>query len=144
VSPHDNLTASRRPDLHSPRRERPAGSRGRGLALLYTHNPFYLLSTAFVLHGSARWMQAASQVGGYDSWLLIGLVAGYVLMMAATAAVIVRAGMVWEDARSILLLVPALFFELSLTFDDPLVEPGRGPHDRRNRHRDHEPRLRAA
>ncbi|MCA9070897.1 MAG: hypothetical protein KDA84_18335, partial [Planctomycetaceae bacterium] len=66
---------------------------------------------------------------GQHALPLIGLIAGYVLMMTITAIVIVRAGGVWEDARSILLLIPVLFVELSLALDDPLLAnylPGAG------------------
>ena len=110
-------------EFHQPDERRARGARyihaaWNGLRFLYTNNPFYLLSTAFVLHGSARWMQNPH---GYDAWLLIGLVGAYVLMMAVTAIVIVRAGGVWEDARTILFLVPVLLVELSLTLDSLIL-----------------------
>ncbi len=90
----------------------------RLLNRVYTHNPFYLLSVCCVFHGTSYWMQNA---GAYRAYPLIGLVAGYILLLAIVAMVIVRAGKVWDDARSILLIIPMLFVELSLTFDDPLL-----------------------
>jgi len=87
--------------------------------LLYTHNPFYLLSVSFVLHGTAYAFHNGT--GPYNPWPLMGLVVGYILLMAVTAFVIVRFGNVWDDARSIFLILVALFVELSLTTDDVLV-----------------------
>ena len=52
---------------------------------------------------------------------LILLIAGYIVILALVAWLIVRLGKVWEDARSILLLIPLLFVEFSLAFDDPLL-----------------------
>lgn len=106
---------SPQPKVHP---DSPPSAWRRILALISTHNPFYLLSTAFVFHGSAMWMQSTNE---QNTVLLIGLMAGYVLMMGITAIIVVRAGGVWEDARSILLLIPALLVELSLTLDDPLL-----------------------
>lgn len=88
------------------------------LKRFYTHNPFYLLSVACVLHGSSYWMQSA---GVTRSWPLIGLIAGYIVILSVVAWAIVRLGKVWDDARSILLLIPLLFVEFSLSFDDPLL-----------------------
>ncbi len=118
MGPQDESVVSTPPEDSSPRSMSPRSAGRRGWALVSAHNPFYLLSTAFLLHGSAQWMQSS---GGYDPFPLIGLVAGYVLMMTITAIVIVRAGGVWEDTRSILLLVPILLVELVLAFDSPLV-----------------------
>lgn len=121
MGPQDEPDVCAPPDGSSPR-SMPSPSPWRQVwGLVSAHNPFYLLSTAFLLHGSARWMQSA---GGYDPFPLIGLVGGYVLMMAITAIVIVRTGGVWGDARSILLLVPILFVELALALDSPLVTNG--------------------
>jgi hypothetical protein len=87
---------------------------------LYTHNPLYLISVLFVLHGTARWLPDAS--GPYNPWPLMGLSFAYILLLALTALAIVRFGQVWQDARSILLILVGLFVELSLTFDDPLTK----------------------
>lgn len=89
------------------------------LKSLYTQNPFYLLSVCFVLHGTAYAFQNGS--GSHDPWPLMGLILGYILLMATTAFVIVRFGKVWDDARSIFLILIALFVELSLTIDDLLI-----------------------
>lgn len=86
---------------------------------LYTQNPFYLLSVAFVLHGTRLWYREGA--GTFDPWPLMGIICGYILLVAATGFVLVRIGKVWDDARSIFLILLLLFVELSLTFDGILV-----------------------
>lgn len=93
--------------------------RTRILRYLYVQNPFYLLSVCFVFHGSALWFQSGTTA--HNPWPLIGLITGYVLALAVTAFVIVRFGNVWDDARSIFLIVLILFVEMSLCFDDVLM-----------------------
>jgi hypothetical protein len=52
--------------------------------LLYTHNPFYLLSVAFVLHSTRLWLDA--RAWPYDPWPLMDIVGGYILLVALSAA----------------------------------------------------------
>ena len=83
--------------------------------LLYNHNPFYLISALLVLLGIYRTVPPdASAAGG---WLLMGLLCGYTLLLALAAYVIIRIGRVWEDARTILLVLVLLFVALSVGFD---------------------------
>lgn len=94
--------------------------------LICSQNPFYLLSVCFVVHASAQWFHADSGVS-FSPWPLLGLTAGYIALLAITGFVIVRFGKVWDDARSILLLILLLFVEMSLIFDETLVrEPDTG------------------
>lgn len=86
---------------------------------LYSQNPFYLLSVACVLHSTRLWYRDPS--GPYDPWPLMGVICGYILLLAATGFVLIRFGKVWDDARSILLMLLLLFVELSLTFDEVLI-----------------------
>lgn len=86
---------------------------------LYTQNPFYLISVAFVLHGTKLWYRGNE--GAFNPWPLMGIICGYILLVAATGYVLVRFGKVWDDARSILLTLLILFVELSLTFDEVLI-----------------------
>jgi hypothetical protein len=86
---------------------------------LYNQNPFYLLSVAFVLHGTKLWYRDPR--GGSDPWPLMAIICGYILLLAATGFALVRLGRVWDDARSILLTLLLLFVELSLTFDGVLI-----------------------
>ena len=93
----------------------------RGIArFLYCQNPFYLLSVAFVLHGTGLWYQANR--GTHSTWILIGFISAYIVMMAGTGVAIVRLGRVWDDARSILLTLILLFVELAMTADDILAD----------------------
>lgn len=102
-----------------PQTKPPSRLHHRFLRYLYARNPFYLLSVCFVFHGTAAWFQndAALQ----NPWPLPGLISGYVLALAATAFVIVRFFNVWDDARSIFLILLILFVEMSLCFDDVLT-----------------------
>ena len=88
--------------------------------LICSQNPFYLLSVCFVIHGTAQWFHRDNP-DAFASWPLLGLIAGYIAVLATTGFVIVRFGRVWDDARSILLLILLLFVELSLIFDETLV-----------------------
>ena len=87
------------------------------LRFLYNHNPFYLISTCLVLYG----LQAAFHPKPgelIDPWMLLAALSGYTLLSAITAFLIVRFGKVWEDARSLLLILLFLFLALSVSFDE--------------------------
>lgn len=109
-----NLVAARQP-----------GVLGQIARFLYTQNPFYLLSVAFVLHSTRLWYRQGAET--FDPWPLMGIIGGYILLVAAVGFVLVRFGKVWDDARSIFLILLLLFVELSLTFDGVLVsQPATG------------------
>jgi hypothetical protein len=93
--------------------------------LLYTHNPFYLLSVALVLHSTRLWLD--TRTWPYDPWPLMAIMGGYILLIAIVGLLVIRFGRAWDDARSIFLILLLLFVELSLTFDPVLVaEPRLG------------------
>jgi hypothetical protein len=53
--------------------------------------------------------------------------AGYTLLLALTACLLVRCARVWDDMRTVLLLVVLMFLATSVTFDEVLVmDPQRG------------------
>jgi hypothetical protein len=57
----------------------------------------------------------------------MGGLAGYTLLLAVAALVLVRFAGVWDDVRTVLLLVVLMFLATSVTFDELLVlDPGRG------------------
>lgn len=90
----------------------------RGVAkFLYTHNPFYLISAAFVMYG-LRQLFPSSSATQTDAWFLAQSLAGYSLLLAVTACLVVRLGKVWDDARTLALLVLLLCMAVSASFDD--------------------------
>src|SRR5262245_57128663 len=94
----------------------PAASLAR---LLYTQNPFYLIGTLLILFG-------LQQCFGKDATLatsgtLVEMLGGYTLLLAAIAVVIIRFGQIWDDARTILLVIVMLFFMLSTSLDFHLL-----------------------
>jgi hypothetical protein len=87
--------------------------------LLYTHNPFYLLGTLLLIAGIQQSLGREPDVA--TSGLLVVLVAGYALLLAAVAVLVIRVGQVWDDARTILLVIVLLFFMLSTSLDFHLL-----------------------
>ncbi|MCA9070283.1 MAG: hypothetical protein KDA84_15220 [Planctomycetaceae bacterium] len=84
---------------------------------LYNHNPFYLLSTCLVLYGlQAAFHPATGEL--IDPWALMAALSGYTVLSAVTVFLIVQLGKVWEDARSLLLILLFLFMALSVSFDE--------------------------
>src|SRR5215469_14944399 len=96
----------------------PAGCAPQGapglVRFLYNHNPFYVISAALVLYGLRL-----SFLGG-DAFqtraMIIGLMA-FALILAGTAWLIIRLGSVWNDARTILLIIVLLFVAISVSGD---------------------------
>jgi hypothetical protein len=90
-----------------------------------TSNPFYVLSAGLFLVG--LWVSFGAQVREMDTWALTFGLAGYTLLLAVTACLLVRFGNVWDDVRTVLLLVVLMFLATSVTFDEALVsDPARG------------------
>jgi hypothetical protein len=85
-------------------------------------NPFYPISAALVLvglHAIFYDAEAAAAITSlsFNSWLLLGVLGGFVALLAVTAIVIVRLGGVWDDARTIALTLMLLFVAISVSFD---------------------------
>src|SRR3954453_17097728 len=91
------------------------------LRFLYNHNPFYFLSTCFVLYAFLIAFHSGA-LGNQASWMLARLLGGFTLLMAVTGFLVIRLGKVWDDARSILCVVLLLFFAQSVSFDETCVE----------------------
>lgn len=83
---------------------------------LWIHNPFYLFSAGLVLCGLH--LAFGNDLAGHPglAWGLAGSLAGYTLLLALTGFLIVRLG-IWEDARSIILLVVLMLVAVSMGFD---------------------------
>src|SRR5579884_2142851 len=114
------FTASRPPAAPAPPAKAPSLIR-----LVCTSNPFYALSAALFLAG--LWLSFGAQAGEVETWALMSGLAGYTLLLAVTACLLVRFGNVWDDVRTVLLLVVLMFLATSVTFDDALVRrPGVG------------------
>jgi hypothetical protein len=105
-----------------PERARPA----RGLVRwLYSSNPFYILSADLVFVG-LRMSFGAGGSAPSSSALLLGL-AGYTLLMATAACFLIRVGKLWDDLRSLLLLVVMMFLAMALCGDETMAaDPRRG------------------
>lgn len=93
----------------------------RGLArLFFTNNPFYLISAWLVFSG----LRISFDTGGetFETWALIGGLAGYVVLAAVAACVLIRLGRVWEDVRTLVLLVLLMFLAIAVSLDEALVK----------------------
>jgi len=87
------------------------------LSYLYNHNPFYVISAVLMLY-AVRSAYGTIEIGAINCWVMMGVLAGYTLLLAGIGVLIVRWGKVWEDARSILLLLLLLFLGVSVSTDD--------------------------
>jgi len=90
-----------------------------------TSNPFYVISAGLFLAG--LWLSFGAQTREVDTWALMSGLAGYTLLLAAAALVLVRIARAWQDLRTVLLLVVLMFLATSVTFDELLaLDPPRG------------------
>lgn len=112
----------------------------RLLSLLYNHNPFYLISTCLFVYGlkllfrtgEAAVLFERGSVGYMEPWGLMTAFAAVTLLMAATAILIVRLGKVWEDARSLILIVLLMLLAVSVSFDEIITLLSDRDHSRRH------------
>lgn len=93
------------------------GARGF-LRWVCTRNPFYVISAGLFLFG--LWVSFGKQAQIEESWALMTGMAGYTLLLAVTACLLVRFGNVWDDVRTVLLLVVLMFLATSVLFDEML------------------------
>lgn len=87
------------------------------LQLLYNHNPFYLISAGLFVYG-LKLFHKPFEVEYMEPWSLMGSFCGVTAVMALTALGIVRLGKVWEDARSLILVLLMMFLSISVSFDE--------------------------
>ena len=99
----------------------PRGGGAHGLLRwVCTNNPFYVLSAGFFLAG--LWISFGGKTQTEETGALMSGLAGYTLLLAITAFVLVRCCNIWDDVRTVLLLVVLMFLAMSVTFDELLVE----------------------
>ncbi len=84
-----------------------------------TSNPFYVISAGLFLFGLR--VSFGPQVRDIELGALMSGLAGYALLLAVTALILVRFGNVWDDIRTVMLLVVLMFLATSVTFDELLV-----------------------
>jgi hypothetical protein len=109
-------------------RQRPPGpdllSEARGLArFIYTHNPFYVISSALIFAG--LWRSFGDDPEMFEAGAMTLGLAAFTLVLAATSVLVIRYGNVWDDARSLLLLIVLMFLGISVTSDPVLNAEGR-------------------
>jgi hypothetical protein len=98
--------------------------RQRGLAgWLYCHNPFYVISAELVFIGLRKSFHTTE--GAFQAGALMAALLGYALLLATIAWLIIRYGGVWDDARTILLLVVAMFLAVAVSLDETLARSPR-------------------
>ncbi len=85
----------------------------------YTSNPFYALSADLVFVGLRMSLDTNGKT--FETGALMLSLLGYTLLLATTACLLIRLGNVWDDARTLLLLVVAMFLAISVTFDETLA-----------------------
>lgn len=117
-----NPDVTKSPSESAPRRPGLGRSFGLGdlFKFLFNANPFYLISAGLILYAQTIifdtgdiWMETA---------IPLGIIAAYTVLLTATAIFIVRRGAVWDDARSILLIVVTLMMVLSVSIDSKALE----------------------
>jgi hypothetical protein len=101
-----------------------AGTRG-AIRWICTNNPFYVISAGLFLAGLWISFGDQSQADVEETWALLSGMAGYTLLLAGTAFLLVRYAKVWDDARTVLLLTVLMFLATSVTFDQ-VLETNRG------------------
>jgi hypothetical protein len=84
-----------------------------------THNPFYLLSALLVLWGIRQSVLPKQPIDHVLAlWSITVL---YILLLAIITVLVIRLLRVWDDARTLLLIVPILSTTLSMLFDESLI-----------------------
>lgn len=95
---------------------------------LYVHNPFYLISAGLFVYGLKSLLRPGTSpilfqqgsVSYIEPWGLLASLAGITMLMTGTAILIVRLGRVWEDARSLILIVLLMLFAMTVSMDELL------------------------
>jgi hypothetical protein len=92
---------------------------------LYTQNPFYLVGTFLVMFGFQQCLGREPSLA--TSRLLVEMLAGYTVLLTVVAMIVVRWGQVWDDARTILLVIVLLLCLLSTCLDFHFLHTFKAP-----------------
>ncbi len=95
----------------------PVQSRRSVLSWLYNHNPFYVISACLMLF-AVRSLYREQAIGEINCWMMMTVLSAYTALLAGVSISIVRWGQVWEDARSLLVVILLLFLAISVSADD--------------------------
>jgi hypothetical protein len=106
-------------NVHTASVRLPGGGPREWVRWICTRNPFYVISAGLFLAG--LWISFKDPAEDEETWALMTGLAGYTLLLAVTACLLVRFGHVWDDVRTVLLLVVLMFLTTSVTFDEVLV-----------------------
>jgi hypothetical protein len=85
----------------------------------YNKNPFYVMSAALIFWGLRSSFDTTGKTFETEAFM-IGL-SGYTLILAGAACILIRLGQVWDDVRTILLLVVLMLLTISVSFDEFLA-----------------------
>jgi hypothetical protein len=123
--PEQGVQRSSPPSEGSPHAARALLARpARGFVrFLYSSNPFYILSADLVFVG----LRMSFGPGGpaERTWALGQSLAGYTLLLAITACFLIRVGKLWDDLRSLLLLIVMMFLAMATSGDDTMAADSR-------------------
>lgn len=97
----------------------------RLFGLLFTQNPFYLISTGLLLYGLNVGTDSGAALAT-QPLIMASVLLGTILVMALAAIVIIKLGGVWDDARTIMLSILFLIVGVVASCDgcvgsDPLL-----------------------
>lgn len=84
-----------------------------------TTNPFYVVSAGLFLVG--LWLTFGEPTKVEDNWFLLAGLTAYMFLLAVTAVLLTRFAKVWDDARTVLLLIVLMFLASSVTLDYLIV-----------------------
>ncbi|MES1213757.1 MAG: hypothetical protein ABUL64_04145, partial [Singulisphaera sp.] len=110
--------ATPQPHLAKVRPSNPYAEIAQLARFLYNHNPFYIVSALLMFTG--LWQSFSQEAALVEAGIIALGLAAYTLLLALTGWLIIRLGHVWEDARSILLVVVLMFLAISVSLDPVL------------------------
>jgi hypothetical protein len=91
----------------------------RGLVrFLYSSNPFYILSADLIFVGLRISFGGGSAA---RTWALLLGLGGYALLLATAACILIRLGNLWDDLRSMLILIVMMFLAMAMSGDDVMA-----------------------